>query len=138
MSDLFQFDETDFATTLDTGRLGEEINADPLLGSIFRSAKETPKPVGTGFRLRVRFTRDLTVPEEAALFAIVAAHPTPRPPGRTLARLDAMQPGVRAGRVMYARDARKAGEGTGAGTGALVYSDSVRWLLCRDDLAPQV
>lgn len=38
-----------------------------------------------------------------------------------------------AGRVAFATDGRKVGEGVGAGTGTLVYDDGVAWRRTADD-----
>jgi len=38
-----------------------------------------------------------------------------------------------AGRLLFASDGRKVGEGVGAGTGVLVYDDGVAWRRTADD-----
>ncbi len=51
-------------------------------------------------------------------------------PRLTVANLPTPQ---QAGRVRFATDGRKMGEGAGAGTGVLVYDDSVAWRRTADD-----
>ncbi len=51
-------------------------------------------------------------------------------PAVTVANLPTPQ---QAGRVRFATDGRKTGEGVGAGTGTLVYDDGVAWRRVADD-----
>lgn len=51
-------------------------------------------------------------------------------PKSTVALLPTPQ---QAGRVRFATDGRKVGEGAGAGTGTLVYDDGVAWRRVADD-----
>lgn len=132
MATTFLYDQTDFPNGLDLGRFAQEISS---IGPTLRGVRERPTPAG--FDVRVRFAADLSAPDEAALSAVVAAHnpAAPRPPGHLLADLVARQP-TTAGRVTFARDGRKAGEASGAGTGVLVYSDGAQWLGSSTDLPP--
>lgn len=51
-------------------------------------------------------------------------------PTSTVANLPTPQQG---GRIRFATDGRKLGEGAGVGTGTLVYDDSVAWRRTADD-----
>lgn len=139
MADAFEFTHDDFANGLDEVRMHREISVLAGLGLELRHTRriQTDRNDPSKFKFRIKFERDLTAGEEAALVAAIAAHDpdVPLPPGFLLSELNANE---KAGTVAFARDVRKVGEGAGAGTGSLVYSDGVTWLRCRDDGAPEV
>ncbi len=74
----------------------------------------------------LRRLRDRIKDQEANERAEVAA----AVPRSTVANLPTPQ---QSGRVRFATDGRKVGEGAGAGTGTLVYDDGVAWRRVADD-----
>lgn len=141
MANKFEFFASAFGPNgLDQNRFFREVGEDPVLGPIREFMRRFRLSGAEPFKIRIKFSRDLTAGEETTLNAIVAAHDPSVPilPGSTLGELNVGQPGVTAGRVAFARDVRKPSEPASGGTGALVYSDGTKWLLCRSDGDPQV
>lgn len=142
MAKTFSYDETDFpGGAAEPSRLMRELQAGGAFGLAATHVKLRPKKPGPGFDLEVRFSRDLTPVEQTALDAVIAIHdpttPSPFLPGRSVVELAAKQPGVSVGTTAWANDARKQGEGPGAGTGVPVYSDGTVWRTYSSNSAPQ-
>lgn len=141
MARTFAYDESDFVNgSADPSRLMREVQTGLPFGRAAKQIKLVPKRPGPGFDLEITFSRDLIASEETALDALIAVHdPSKAPaflPGRSIAELAAKQPGVSVGTTAWANDARKVGEGPGAGTGVPVYSDGTIWRTYAD-IAPQ-
>lgn len=127
MPQVYDYNQVHFPQGFDIRRFARQFRDDATLGPM--TYQMTLEVNGLSFDLRVAFPSELTAPQEAALAGVVASHDPSAPllPGRTVAQLDAMQPGQRAGRTAWARDGRKVGEAAGTGTGVLAYSDGSAW-----------
>lgn len=128
----YTYTETDFSVApsdIDPTKLALSVLDNPSIGPVFVNASFWTD--GSTALWKPTFSRELTTGEKTELDTIVATHDpsVPEPVGYTVAELAAQQP-VTAGETAFARDGRKEGEGFGAGTGVLAYSDGSAWRSC--------